>query len=140
MIQSRIQRLQRLSPGSAPRSRMLQRRDESANPVQDRHRSRAKRVKTDERTEALEEDDGPKYWLLKAEPESRIHNGKDVKFSIDDLMNVDVPEPWSGVRNYAARNHMRAMKKGGPWVLLSFQLQGAWRSRNPRGRGRGHCR
>jgi predicted RNA-binding protein with PUA-like domain len=74
--------------------------------------SRTKHVKTDKQTEALEEDDGPKYWLLKAEPESRIHNGKDVKFSIDDLMNVDAPEPWSGVRNYVARNHMRAMKKG----------------------------
>lgn len=60
-------------------------------------------------------DDGDRdrqYWLMKAEPDSRIVNGIDVKFSIDDLMNSDKPEPWDGVRNYVARNHMRAMRKG----------------------------
>ena len=49
-----------------------------------------------------------KYWLMKAEPESRIENGVDVKFGVDDLMK----EPnqtacWDGVRNYQARNFMR---------------------------------
>jgi predicted RNA-binding protein with PUA-like domain len=73
---------------------------------------RAKRVKINKLTEQLGGDDGPQYWLFKAEPESRVVKGKDVKFSIDDLMNVDVPEPWSGVRNHAAKNHMLAMKKG----------------------------
>ncbi len=48
------------------------------------------------------------YWLMKAEPESRIENGVDVKFGVDDLMK----EPnqtacWDGVRNYQARNFMR---------------------------------
>ena len=38
-----------------------------------------------------------KYWLLKTEPET---------FSIDDLKNKKV-EPWTGVRNYQARNIMR---------------------------------
>jgi predicted RNA-binding protein with PUA-like domain len=42
------------------------------------------------------------YWLLKSEPES---------FSIDDLRRVKV-EHWDGVRNYVARNNLRAMKKG----------------------------
>ena len=42
------------------------------------------------------------YWLVKSEPD---------EFSIDDLARVGV-EPWSGVRNYQARNHLRAMRKG----------------------------
>jgi len=58
------------------------------------------------------DDDRPKYWLMKAEPNSRIENGVDVKFSIDDLAAVTEPEPWEGVRNYVARNNMMAMKQG----------------------------
>ncbi|KAE8152598.1 DUF55-domain-containing protein [Aspergillus avenaceus] len=52
------------------------------------------------------------YWLMKAEPESRLEKGVDVKFSIDDLASRSKPEPWDGVRNPAARNHIREMKKG----------------------------
>lgn len=33
---------------------------------------------------------------MKAEPESRIEKGKDVKFSIDDLRVAKEPEPWDG--------------------------------------------
>ena len=36
------------------------------------------------------------YWLLKAEPESRLEKGHDVKFSIDDLAAKTEPEPWDG--------------------------------------------
>lgn len=43
-----------------------------------------------------------RYWLMKSEPDS---------FSIDDLQKVGV-EPWNGVRNYQARNHMRQMQVG----------------------------
>lgn len=43
-----------------------------------------------------------KYWLMKTEPET---------FSIDDLARVK-KEPWTGVRNYMARNHMRSMAVG----------------------------
>ncbi len=43
-----------------------------------------------------------KYWLMKTEPD---------EFSIDDLERVG-SEPWSGVRNYQARNFMREMKLG----------------------------
>jgi len=44
-----------------------------------------------------------KYWLIKSEPDV---------FSIDDLKKVR-REPWSGVRNYQARNFMwRAMREG----------------------------
>ena len=42
------------------------------------------------------------FWLLKTEPDT---------FGIDDLKKVKV-EPWSGVRNYQARNFMMQMKKG----------------------------
>lgn len=37
---------------------------------------------------------GHSYWLMKAEPDSRIEKGKDVKFSIDDLQAASAPEPW----------------------------------------------
>ncbi|KAL5050766.1 hypothetical protein BDW71DRAFT_106089 [Aspergillus fruticulosus] len=57
-------------------------------------------------------DTGRSYWLMKAEPESRIEKGKDVKFSIDDLRAAKEPEPWDGVRNPVARKHMQSMKKG----------------------------
>lgn len=43
-----------------------------------------------------------KYWLVKSEPD---------EFSIDALQSVGV-EPWSGVRNYQARNYLRQMKVG----------------------------
>lgn len=33
---------------------------------------------------------------MKAEPESRIEKGKDIKFSIDDLAAKTDPEPWDG--------------------------------------------
>jgi hypothetical protein len=44
----------------------------------------------------IDEDKGKQYWLMKAEPDSRVENGVDVKFSIDDLMNAKVPEGWDG--------------------------------------------
>jgi len=43
-----------------------------------------------------------RYWLMKTEPDD---------FSIDDLQRVDI-EPWTGVRNYQARNFMRGMHIG----------------------------
>ncbi|KAF7513816.1 hypothetical protein GJ744_007867 [Endocarpon pusillum] len=52
------------------------------------------------------------YWLMKAEPDSRLENGVDVKFSIDDLRAKGGPEAWDGVRSLQARNNLRAMRKG----------------------------
>jgi predicted RNA-binding protein with PUA-like domain len=43
-----------------------------------------------------------RYWLMKTEPD---------EFSIDDLSKKKI-EPWTGVRNYQARNFMRDMKPG----------------------------
>lgn len=54
-------------------------------------------VDENEPFESLEDDQ--QYWLMKAEPETRLENGKDVSFSIDDLMNATEPEGWDGVRN-----------------------------------------
>lgn len=34
---------------------------------------------------------------MKAEPESRIEKGHDIKFSIDDLAAKTEPEPWDGM-------------------------------------------
>jgi predicted RNA-binding protein with PUA-like domain len=42
------------------------------------------------------------YWLIKSEP---------FKYSWDQFM-ADKQTFWDGVRNYAARNNLRAMKKG----------------------------
>src|SRR4051794_15545876 len=42
------------------------------------------------------------YWLVKSEPES---------YSWNDLVK-DEKTPWTGVRNFQARNNLRAMKKG----------------------------
>ncbi len=40
--------------------------------------------------------DARSYWLMKAEPNSRMENGVDVRFSIDDLRAATAPEPWDG--------------------------------------------
>lgn len=37
---------------------------------------------------------------MKAEPESRLEKGQDIKFSIDDLAARTEPEPWDGIRAY----------------------------------------
>ena len=49
-----------------------------------------------------------RYWLMKSEPED---------FSIDDLERVGT-EPWTGVRNYQARNFMRDGMKVGDGILF----------------------
>ena len=42
------------------------------------------------------------YWLVKSEPST---------YSYDHLIK-DKQTTWDGVRNYAARNHLKSMKKG----------------------------
>ena len=49
-----------------------------------------------------------RYWLMKSEP---------TDFSIDDLQRVRT-EPWTGVRNYQARNYMRNGMQVGDGVLF----------------------
>ena len=44
------------------------------------------------------------YWLMKTEPE---------EFSWGDLVKRGAKgEPWTGVRNFIARKHLKAQKKG----------------------------
>ena len=44
----------------------------------------------------------PRYWLFKTEPSA---------FSFDQL-RADGTTPWTGVRNYQARNNMMEMREG----------------------------
>lgn len=44
----------------------------------------------------------PRYWLIKSEP---------FKYSFDQLVR-DGKTVWDGIRNFEARNNLRAMKKG----------------------------
>ena len=48
------------------------------------------------------------HWLMKSEPDA---------FSIDDLKKRGT-EPWTGVRNYQARNFMRDQMKVGDLAFL----------------------
>jgi predicted RNA-binding protein with PUA-like domain len=44
------------------------------------------------------------HWLMKTEPD---------EFSWDDLVKKGAKgEPWTGVRNFTARGHLKDMKKG----------------------------
>lgn len=53
------------------------------------------------------------YFLIKSEPESRMQDGHDMKFSIDDLIAEDQSTAhWDGVRNYEARNVIKEMRLG----------------------------
>ena len=71
---------------------------------------------------------------MKAEPDSRIVKGKDVKvrmfwvlylhptrrqFSVDDFESAQITA-WEGVRNYEARNIMQEMKLGDKVRLTTY--------------------
>lgn len=49
-----------------------------------------------------------KYWLIKSEP---------LTYSIDNLKS-DISTPWSGIRNYQARNFMRDQMSCGDMCLF----------------------
>jgi predicted RNA-binding protein with PUA-like domain len=53
------------------------------------------------------------YWLVKSEP---------FKYSWDDFVK-EGKSVWDGVRNYQARNNMKAMQKG-DWVLFYHSNEG----------------
>ncbi len=58
-----------------------------------------------------------KYWLMKTEPN---------EFSLDDLKNRPFQtEPWTGVRNYQARNNLRSMTVGDPILFYHSSVQPA---------------
>ena len=50
------------------------------------------------------------YWLMKSEP---------TECSVDDALGApDATVPWTGVRNYQARNFMRDIMRAGDGVLF----------------------
>ena len=52
----------------------------------------------------------PNYWLMKSEPS---------EVSVDDaLVAPNATVPWTGVRNYQARNFMRDAMQVGDGVLF----------------------
>ena len=53
------------------------------------------------------------YWLVKSEPHT---------YSFDQLVK-DGSTTWDGVRNYAARNHLKSMKKNDQ-VLYYHSMEG----------------
>lgn len=59
-------------------------------------------------TKTFQRDPKPAFWLFKTEPE---------EFSIDDLKRVG-REPWTGIRNYQARNLLRDQAKVGDQVFV----------------------
>jgi predicted RNA-binding protein with PUA-like domain len=54
-----------------------------------------------------------RHWLMKTEPDT---------FSINDLQRVNV-EPWSGVRSFFARAHMRNMSVGDAVLFYHSSVQ-----------------
>jgi predicted RNA-binding protein with PUA-like domain len=63
-----------------------------------------------------------RYWLMKSEPD---------EFSIDDLAAApNRTSPWSGVRNYRARNFMRDEMRVGDRAF--FYQPASRRSQAPR--------
>jgi predicted RNA-binding protein with PUA-like domain len=58
----------------------------------------AKSASKDQKTE------GPAYWLFKSEPDSHSWEMQKARGKKG--------EPWDGVRNFVARNNMKAMKLG----------------------------
>lgn len=53
------------------------------------------------------------YWLFKTEPET---------FSLDDLKRLG-QSPWDGVRNYQARNYLRAMRPGDQGLFYHSRVE-----------------
>ena len=58
------------------------------------------------------------YWLMKSEPDV---------FGYDDLVRVK-REGWDGIRNYEARNFLRAMAKGDRADRKSTRLNSSHRT------------
>ncbi|KAJ3172117.1 Thymocyte nuclear protein 1 [Geranomyces variabilis] len=84
----------------------------SAPPATTKTKAKAKGESRTAELVAHDDESGPHYWLIKAEPDTRLERGVDVRFSIDDL-EAKGTSSWDGVRNYEARNIMRDRMKVG---------------------------
>src|SRR6266568_4698452 len=63
------------------------------------------------------------YWLLKTEPDTFSWN--------DQVKKGAAGEPWTGVRNFTARRHLKAMKKGDRAFFLAVDVQALRPLRTP---------
>ncbi|KXS12196.1 DUF55-domain-containing protein [Gonapodya prolifera JEL478] len=82
------------------------------------HKQKSPKANKKAKSEDPERKPGEKmYWLMKAECDTRVVNGKDVKFDIDDFEAMGA-SPWDGVRNFVARNIMRDRMKLGDLVFF----------------------
>lgn len=67
------------------------------NPVQNGTETPSRPILSESEEPKIDDEKSDRsYWLMKAEPESRMEKGVDVKFSIDDLQAAEKPEPWDG--------------------------------------------
>lgn len=67
------------------------------NPVQNGTETPSRPILSESEEPKIDDEESDRsYWLMKAEPESRMEKGVDVKFSIDDLQAAEKPEPWDG--------------------------------------------
>ena len=57
------------------------------------------------------------YWLLKSEPDTWSWE--------QQIARGEKGEPWNGVRNFQARNYLRAMKKGDRGFFYHSNIQRA---------------
>lgn len=89
-------------------SKELKEPKEPKEPKELKELKELKAPKTDPLTHT-DTDRGIHYWLMKAEPSTRLVNGHDVKFSIDDLAEMSESD-WDGVRNHEAKKNMMNMK------------------------------
>ncbi|KAF9975040.1 hypothetical protein BGZ73_001447, partial [Actinomortierella ambigua] len=69
-----------------------------ATPVEEPTKAKSKAKKDPPASQLDDRKEGEiKIWLMKAEPDSRVVKGKDVKFSIDDLAAMpNGTSPWDG--------------------------------------------
>src|SRR5262245_57550304 len=65
---------------------------------------RAKTSSGSDNAEASRAKSGPSYWLFKTEPEEHSWEMQKARGKKG--------EPWTGVRNFVARNNMKAMQIG----------------------------
>ena len=129
---------------------------EDASTEEDVKSARKSKPKQQVEVEDDFEEDGTQYWLMKAEPDSRIENGKDVAFSIDMLRDREEPEPWDGLSLFRQKTKTRltlfrcsqsscqeqheSYEERRSGFLLSFQLQETWYCRYHGNCAGTHCR
>jgi hypothetical protein len=140
--------------GAAPTTKRADKVDPKPKGTKAKEKAATSKVETDEELDGLtaneseweegHEDEGKQYWLMKAEPDSRVENGVDLKFSIDDLMNAEKPEGWDGMASpclgvpqltdvlrcaqSCGKEQNACHEKGRSGILLSLQHQSPWRS------------